>query len=267
LNNSLRAGIDYFLSDKETLTGAFLFRKGNDDNFGLLEYNDFINDFPGNRVVQTLRTDDENEDESNLEYSLNFRKEYSSRKHTLEATVSYQDNIEEETSDFLEKATVFDGRPAIVDIIQRSGNKESQKQWLFQVDFKKPVLEDGNFEFGVRTSLRNINNDYKVEQLNDGEYKSLEGLTNIFDYDENVYAAYTQFGNKWGNFSAQLGLRAEYSDVTTLLETTNEENARDYFNVFPSSFLNYAFNESNSLQANYSRRIRRPRFWDFIRLM
>ena len=262
LSNSVRFGVDYIPNDKETITGTFSYRKSDDDNFSTLQYNDYLNSFPSNLVVQTVRTDDELEDESKLEYSINYRKEYSSRKHTLNATISYQDNLEEETSDFFETARVLDLRLPIADITQRSGNAEGEKQWFFQLDFKKPILEKGNFEIGARSSIRTINNDYKVEQQFDGEFISLDGLTNIFDYDENVHAAYTQLGNQWGQLSAQFGLRAEYSDVTTLLQTTGERNERGYFNVFPSAFLSFAFNEANSLQINYSKRVRRPRFWD-----
>ncbi|MEL6124452.1 MAG: outer membrane beta-barrel family protein, partial [Bacteroidota bacterium] len=262
ISNSLRLGIDYLPSEKETLTGSFLMRISDDDNFGRLQYDDYLNDYPNNLVVQTLRTDDEREDESNSQYSINYRREYSSRKHTLEATIQYQDNLETESSDFVEKAVVFDGRDEIPDLIQRSANAEGERQWLFQVDFKKPVFDKGNFELGLRSSIRMINNDYKVEELKDGGFESLPGLSNIFDYDENVHALYSQIGNEWGKLSGQFGLRAEYTDVVTLLQTTNEINPRDYFNLFPSAFLNYGFNEANSLQVSYSRRIRRPRFWD-----
>ena len=145
-----------------TLTGAFLYRRSDENNFGSLTYNEFIDNFPENLVTTTLRTDDETEDESNLEYSVNYKKEYSSRKHTLEATIQYQDNIESEGSDFLEQSDVFVG-DAIPNLVQRSDNDESQKQWLFQLDFNKPVGKDGSFELGARTSLRSINNDYLVQ--------------------------------------------------------------------------------------------------------
>ena len=261
LSNSIRFGIDYLPSEKETLTGAFLYRRSDENNFGSLTYNEFIDNFPENLVTTTLRTDDETEDESNLEYSVNYKKEYSSRKHTLEATIQYQDNIESEGSDFLEQSDVFVG-DAIPNLVQRSDNDESQKQWLFQLDFNKPVGKDGSFELGARTSLRSINNDYLVQQEEDGTLQKLIGLSNNFNYDENVHAVYSIYGNKANKFSYQFGLRAEYSDILTELLETNEVNPRDYFNFFPSSFLNYELSEGSTIQTSYSRRIRRPRFFD-----
>ncbi|HAT64016.1 MAG TPA: hypothetical protein DCS66_05365, partial [Flavobacteriaceae bacterium] len=36
-----------------------------------------------------------------------------------------------------------------------------------------------------------------------------DSLSNIFDYTENVHAIYSQYGNKFGDFSFLLGLRME----------------------------------------------------------
>ncbi len=40
----------------------------------------------------------------------------------------------------------------------------------------------------------------------------------------------------------------------------NQTNDREYFELFPTSYLQYNFNENNSLTADYSRRIQRPRY-------
>ena len=257
LSQSIRFGFDFLPSEKETLTGAFLYRRSDEDNTSQLTYNDYLNDFPSNLVLTTLRTDDEREDESNLQYSLNFKKEFSNRNHYFEATVQYQDDIEEEGSDFLETA------PSVADLVQRSNNQEANKQWLFQLDFNQPIGEEGKLELGARTSLRDITNDYVVEeQSEDGSFFSLDGLSNDFVYDENVHAAYLIYGNKIGKLGYQIGNRIEYSDILTELKQTNEVNPRDYLNYFPSSFLNYEFAQGSNAQISYSRRIRRPRFWD-----
>ncbi len=261
LSNSIRAGVDYFLSEKENITGAFLYRRSDEDNFATINYADYRDNYPNNLITETLRTDDEKEDESNLEYSVTYAKEFSSRNHRLEATVQYRDDIESEGSDFLETARSLIGEN-IPNIVQQSANDEGEKNWLFQLDFVKPINEDGRFEVGGRSSIRMINNDYRVEQLNDGVFESLPGLTNNFNYDEDIHAIYTIYGNKLGRFSYQGGLRYEYSLVLTELITTGEVNDRSYSNLFPSTFLNYELNEGNSLQISYSRRIRRPRFWD-----
>ncbi len=112
----------------------------------------------------------------------------------------------------------------------------------------------------MRNSIRRIDNDYLVEELDENDWIRLDAFSNDFNYDEDIHAAYVIYGNKIGRFSYQGGLRAEYSNVVTELLQTNEINDREYANLFPSVFLNYATNDTDGFQLSYSKRVRRPRF-------
>lgn len=261
LSNSLRGGIDYFISENENLTGTFQYRLSDEDNLATIDYLDYMNDYPSNLTRSTLRTDDQIEDEENFEYSINYRKQYSTREHELKATVQFSNDTETQYSDFREQAISFIGEN-VADVIQRSDNAEGEKNWLFQLDFTKPLGENGKFEIGGRSTIRDIGNHYLVEQLYGEEWTNLEGLSNDFNYNEDIHAAYLIYGNKMNKFSYQMGLRGEYSKVITQLIQTGEVNDRDYSNLFPSGHINYEFNQGNSVQMSYSKRMRRPRFWD-----
>ena len=50
--------------------------------------------------------------------------------------------------------------------------------------------------------------------------------------------------------------------MRTELVQNDSINQRNYFDLFPSAHLTYDFANDNSIQLSYSRRIRRPRFWD-----
>ncbi|MDF1694724.1 MAG: outer membrane beta-barrel family protein [Saprospiraceae bacterium] len=269
-NHSLRFGSDYLLSDKEVITGAFLYRYGNDNNSNRVTYRDAIGG-PGVQLQRLteddipnyiLRQDDELEEEPTLEYSINYDKKFDRKGQTLKADISFQSNTETESSffneGFYEGATL-----AIPDILsQRSANEEGQKQWRAQVDYEQPFDNKIKLESGLLGTFREIKNDFLVETLNDGIWESEEGLSNNFIYNENVLGAYSNIGKDFTSFSFQIGLRAEYSEIKTELLQTSEINDRSYTNLFPSGFLNYKLGSNNSLQASYSRRIRRPRFWD-----
>ena len=260
LSNSFRFGLDYYIKEKETLTGAFSYRISDENNLSTFLYDDFLNT-TNNFLGRTTRTDNESEDESALEYSLNYTKEFSSRDHKLEISGRYSDDIETEGSIFEEKFLPQGGTESPA-LDQRSANDEGQRRWNFRLDYTKPLGKDHQYEFGLNSSLRNISNQYLIEELQDGSWVNLTNLSNDFNYDENIYAAYFQYGNKLGEkFNYQLGLRSEYSDINTELIQTNETNPRTYFNFFPSAFLNYKFSDANAIQVSYSRRVRRPRFW------
>ena len=263
-SNSIRLGADYYINPKNIITTSFLYRLGDDDNTSVTRYYNYLNSLDNPTGVRERR-DDEIEDESNLEYVLSYKRTFKNKDHKLTADIRFQDNTEEEGSDFVNSYFNPDESPAArFDEIQRSNNKEGERQTIIQVDYVQPIGTDGRFELGYRSGIRSIKNDYIVEDFIDSvdAWVPLAGLNNNFLYDENIHALYSQYGNKFGQWSFQVGMRAEYTDVTTELIQTNEINPRDYFNVFPSAFLNYELSPGNSFQASYSRRIRRPRFWD-----
>jgi len=267
--NSIRGGIDYHLTDKDVLTGSLMYRISDEDNKTTLTYDDYLNSRT-NLVGRTIRTDEEIEEESGLQYSLNYRKEFSNRFHTLNISADYQDDLEKESSD-LQQRLEMSANPQNVVFPQRSRNQEGEKRLQFKADYNHAFTRDHKIEFGLNTSLRDIDNDYVVEEFRNDEWTS--EISNIipnetfmfnngFRYDEDIYAAYGQYGNKYGAFSVLVGLRLEHTDVDTELVLTEYSNPRNYTNLFPSLFLSYEISEGNALQTSYSRRVRRPRFWD-----
>ncbi|MEM7571327.1 MAG: outer membrane beta-barrel family protein [Bacteroidota bacterium] len=264
IGGNFRFGADYFFNERNTLTTALSYRYGDDANENVTTYSDYENSLD-NPTGSEIRLDEEFEDDRRLEYSLNYKLTFPNNEgQQLTADIRYQDNTETEGSDL--SNSFFDpfGNPADrADLIQRSNNTESEDQLIFQSDYVHPFGEDHQLEAGVRASIRNIDNDFLVEELdNDTDaFFPLEGLSNTFAYDERVYAAYLTYGNKFGRFSFQVGIRPEYSEINTRLLQTDEVNERDFLNFFPSAFINYELPGQNSIQISYSRRISRPRFW------
>jgi len=262
LSHNIRFGADYFFTKKSILTLAFNYKISDDENNNSVIYRDFIDDLD-NPIGINDRSELEGEDENNLEYEMTYRKDFSKKGQKFTVNFNYQDNNETESSDFVERLLNPDGSlKGDPDIIQFSENAEGEKRAILSADYIHPFGKDGKFEVGLRGSLREIKNDFLVQQETDDGLEVVNGLSNNFVYDEGVYAVYAIYGNKVGNFSYQAGLRNEYSDVKTLLLNTGEKNPRNYNNLIPSGFLGYQLTETASIQASYSRRIRRPRFWD-----
>lgn len=262
LSHNLRLGAEYFFSPKSTLTSAFSLRRSDEDNFARLTYRDFLFNLD-NPTGSTIRTDDEHEDDHNLEYNLNYRKSFAQEGRELNVDLRYEESKETESSNFLEKYFLADGSAAgVADLVQRSKNTEGQSEWRFTADYVHPLGQEGKFESGLFSSLREIRNDYLVEEYGDLGWENLANLSNNFLYDEDILAAYAILGNKSGKWSYQAGLRMEHSIVKTELLQTNEVNDRSYTDFFPSAHITYELPNDNAVQVSYSRRIRRPRFWD-----
>lgn len=261
-SNSIRGGLDYYFNDNTVITSSLMYRYSNDNNLSEIEYRDYESSL-NNLTGISVRTDDEKETEPNLEYAMTFRRDFEKEGHELVIDFRYQDDQETEQSSIREEyftsEFVSSGQP---NLFQRSKNAEDQRNMIAQIDYVHPFAEEGKFELGYRGGFQFINNDYLVEELNNNIWESLPGISNELNYDEIVHAAYAIWGNKYGKFSFQGGLRAELSDIRTELLQTNEINQRDYFNLFPSVHFGFDLPKENSIQLSYSRRLSRPRFWD-----
>jgi outer membrane receptor protein involved in Fe transport len=259
LSNNLRFGSDFYLNDKNTITVAALYRISDDDN----DYDTYYKDYDQNLnlLFETARFDDEIELDQNSEYSINYTRNFKKKGQKFSADLQYRDNNETEESDINEVTFILEDGSQEPELFQRSLNEEFDRGWLIQADYEHPLGKDGKLEVGFRNSIREIGNDYLVEELNEeGEWENLVGFSNNFNYDENIYASYAMFGNKLNKFSYQLGLRMEITDILTELEQTGEFNDKNYTDFFPSIHLTYGLKNDRSLQGSYSRRIRRPWF-------
>ncbi len=133
---------------------------------------------------------------------------------------------------------------------------------MLQADYEQPFTNNGKFETGLRSEFRTITNPYTVNEKDSlGNWYSLPVFTNDITYTENVHAAYLQAGKTFNDFSLQLGIRTELSDVRTFQKVNDVNTNRLYTDFFPSIHSTYKFNEASSFQLSYSRRINRPRFW------
>lgn len=263
LNNNIRGGIDYFFTEKSILTGSYLFRRSDANRIMDIRYNDYLFNKSNPSRVSTRRQD-ENEDEPNSEYSLIYKKTFNEKDHELIAEAKYLDNWESSNQLFTQKFFRPNGTPLNPsELIQNSLNDESEKQFLVQLDYIKPIGKEGKLETGFRSSMRKMTNDYVVsEQDSSGVFNPLPDFDNVFFYDENIHAAYGILANKQKRISYQAGLRAEWTDVKTTLEKTNEVNPRNYVNLFPSAHLSLELEKEYSIQVSYSRRVRRPFYND-----
>ena len=260
-SHNIRGGADYYINPKNTLTASMLLSFDDDFNTTGLWYNDY--DIADNLQSVSYREDNEKELEHNIEFSLSYTRLFDQENRKFTVFFQYIDDNETEQSDISE--TITNSTEQINDddpVLQKSLNKEGEKNILIQADYIHPFGENGKFETGYRSELRTITNPYIVEEKNEsGDWESLTDFTNNITYTENIHAAYVQGGNVFGNFSLQLGLRTEISDVRTYQKVNDESNDRLYTDFFPTIHTSYKFNQYQSVQLSYSRRINRPHFW------
>ncbi len=257
LFNNARGGMDYYINEKNIFTASYMYSRSNGKRLTDLYYNDYLKSDP-NAITRTHRTQDEDEVEPIAEYVLSYKKLFSQKDRELNTEVRYFDHWEDSDQIYTQETTLDDGSPG-EKFTQTAPNDETEKQLIIQIDYIHPFASEGKFEAGLRTSFRDMTNDYVVNDVGtDGTEIPIPGLDNKFVYKENINAVYGIIGNKTNHFSYQFGLRTEWTDIETILEETAKSNPRNYVNFFPSTHFTYDLPKDNAIQLSYSRRVRRP---------
>ncbi len=279
-NYNANVGMEYFINEKSSITGSLFYRLGSDADLSLNSSERFNN---GIIVEETLRREKETEDDNSYQISINYVKRFGEDSdHKLTADLQYENDAEDGFT-FLNEEYIFTNQinPEPFQIEQEI-TTEDQKEYLIQADYVLPLGEDSRFEAGYRGNFENEITDYRLEQedIGTGNLVVNDTITNIFDYDENVNALYSQYGSRFGKFSFLLGLRLEHTQLKGNIDSrlTDEELVEafgfpvdtdfdnNYLGLFPT--LNLIFNLSGtesdseeSITLGYNRRINRPRGW------
>lgn len=258
-------GIEYFLTDKSSITASAFYRKGdgNDETT-----NNTSNYNLGEVKERITRIENEAEDDETYQLALNYVNNFNDNGHKLTADFQYEKDKETENS-FITERRLFPNIQVLPseDIIQ----KQNQTEYLAQADYVLPIGENAQFEAGYRGNFEENITDYTLleETGTTGIFVRNDSISNIFTYNENVHALYSQYGNKFGKFSFLLGLRVENTllkgkvDAENLVGETpiNLNFDKNYTGLFPTVNLTYELKENENITLGYNRRINRPRHW------
>lgn len=252
---NIMLGTEYYLDPRNTFTLSGNYRFGKNENLSDIFYNDYDSNL--NLTNSSLRTEREKEDDFSIEGNFNYKHEFLDPGHELsiDARVTYSE--EQEDGDLREIGD-------LVNSTERSFSSEFQNRVIISADYVYPFGEKGRLELGARGEMESTLTDFKVDSLGNSGWLSKPEFSNRTDYRQNVYAAYAQYGQGFGNFSFFAGLRMENSDITVKSILNESVTRKNYVDFFPSLFLNYEFLNEDQLHVSYSRRIRRPRGWDLI---
>lgn len=271
-------GMEYFLSEKTSLTGSVFFRFGEDAD---LSTNDSDRFNETALVERTQRLERQNEKNNSYQISLNYITRFDDSGHELTADFQYEKDVEKQNTFINEDYILTQANDPEPFQIEKVFSDENQKEYLLQTDYVLPIGENARFEAGYRGNFENTITDYVLEQedIATGDFFVNDTISNIFDYKENINAVYTQYGNKFGKFSFLLGLRLENTQLKGKIDSrlTDEELVEafgfpidtdfnnNYLGLFPT--VNFIYNlatkdgQEESITLGYNRRINRPRGW------
>jgi len=267
MGHNVRVGADYYITDHDILSAAFVFRSGSLETHPVVNYSD---EYPllGTSSYD-VRAEDYEERGPMYEVTLDYDKTFERKGRSLKANVRYFTNLEDSGSDIVE--TLYPDQTmqtALWTLYQKTSDDQHMRNLQASLDYVHPFFTKAQWEIGAKYTNRFITSLSEVtEQDSLGVYHPLANYCYDYEYHEQVAALYTSLGNDWGRWSGQIGLRFEMTDIMTNLKgyahdgNDSINGGKPYFDFFPSAHLNYSIDENNQFQVSYTRRIRRPGFW------
>ncbi len=201
------------------------------------------------------------------EFSLLYNRKFDDPRKYLSANVtsslnSYRENTDISTQSLLENDEPF-GSP----YLQRTYNYQNSSVSNFRIDYGQPIKKKGLLEMGYKAIARFTDADFQSQYWINREYVKNPLTSNIFNFREQIHAAYLQYSGYIGaedsvKWKYDIGFRAEQVFNHGAGVSNNVSVTRRYFNPFPTANLSYHFNALDYLKIGFSRRINRPDLGD-----
>lgn len=259
--HNLKSGIDLYLNKESTLGFQFkgYFTDYSWEDAGKAPISG-VRQYPIDSILYT----DYNFQgrRSNLNFNANYRLNYG-EGNALNLDVDYGNY--QNPAESIQDNTFYS--PFEDQVLSRNNfetdNPTGIQIFSFKADLEKK-LGQGILNAGLKITNNHTNNRFDFFNfVND--IRSFDfGRSQKFNYSENINAYYSTYQWNVNKLSLQAGLRAEQTNTRGILKafraTLNNDVKRQYLNLFPSAGLSLELGPKNSLQLNYSRRIKRPSF-------
>ena len=250
-----KTGIEYFIDSKQAVQLSATISTG--DRLRDNEVNT-IETGPGEK--RYFRTTDGGNDWGDYAIGLSYDKKYDNPKQKLSTFMRYSNGLSDGENEFW--TTPDPGFESVVDINRAmTGNEGNNTNFEFQADYVHPFDDESKLEVGLASSIRKrgdtqlsyLYDENKKEFITDPDYD------NEFVYNEDVHAAYIQYGGSLGMFGINVGGRYEIVSMLSDLKSTNESFKNPYNSFYPSLSISIGAPQLLQIQASYSKRVRRPR--------
>ncbi len=257
-----RAGFDYFIDNRNTLSLSGNMVKGNSKptTSSIMETN-----FLGNPGTFSLSDRFSNSQNSfqNKGATLGYKRNFPKQGHELTADINYNSSKSSNSNLIKTDSLDYSSKNILKSSSQRQDGKGDFETIIIQTDYANPLNDKSKLEMGARVSIRKVdnkNNFYFITPSGSDVFNPNASIN--YNSIDKVYAAYTTYTSQFKKIGYQLGLRLESSEYDGRLPDKGQVfNIKFPVSLFPSVFLSNKLKNDQELQFNYSRKINRPNFF------
>lgn len=264
-----RAGVTLHATSKDDFSLSGMMMRGGHNNKSTTPYHYGTTGAPTDTYIMTRRTLGD-ATMNMLHGELGYRHSFTD-KHFLDFTASYnrwktdEDNIYQDRTDYV------DGLTSTEYSYQSRPQEINNRSWELKLDYENPVSEAFMLQAGYQGNFNRENSPQEsfidTSSWDGSSMTEDKEFFNRFKYDMDIHAGYLTATLKFGKLGVMGGLRGEYWRVKTESYDYDQEHdpslrdapyRKDFFQLFPSVFISYQLTETQQLQLNYTRRLRRP---------
>lgn len=249
-----RLAIDYNINATDRWSGEISARGINGENVGLETF-ERANGL-GVASYAYDRMSDTSFENSGMSARSSWRRKFAGDQHELVADLEFDHNGGERRLDAFTDIQVGAG----TDFYEAIRNEQSRDAFGFKVDYTRPMGDRETLKIGYEGDLTLDDFDsFGSRGATTGTMAPVAALTNQFEYDQTIHAAYFTWDRPYGEkLMAQLGVRVEQVDFELNQITDGIVVNRDYLRAYPTLHLAYDLTDTQKLRGSYSRRIQRP---------
>lgn len=258
---NFRWGTDFFVGENHTI--GFLVT-GQDQNGDNISENKIKISTQANPMLidsVLIANNSSTQDRSQSTYNINYA--FDNKQHSVNVDFDFGNFVNDNRYVQPNRYFAADESSLLTEILTEYDTPVDIDIYTAKIDYETEAL-GGKIGLGSKLSKVATDNTFLFYDILGGQRVQNDVRSNIFYYDENVYAGYANYQRtltqKWG---MSAGLRVETTDATGDLQAFKEELQKDpveldYTNFFPSAGLTYQQTPMRTWSLNYGRRINRP---------
>ncbi|SEW41503.1 TonB-dependent receptor [Chitinophaga arvensicola] len=258
-NNYLKIGMDYFITEKQTIGVLANGYKNAFSNQIFSTANLGQQNMLPDSTVNSLTTNNNKFD--NIALNLNYKAIIDTaggKEISFDADYAQFNNhrLMQLNDSLYDAKTQLNRNP---NSIRTTGGTQVIIKSL-KADLSWPLGKESKLEAGAKASFVTTTNLLQFDSLANGSFKPSPSLSDQFNYQEDIYAAYATYKKQLHKTNVQLGLRVENTVSSGHSFTTETNVKRNYTDFFPNINIEQKLNDKNKLSLAMSRRIERPQY-------
>ncbi|MGP8215400.1 MAG: TonB-dependent receptor domain-containing protein [Bacteroidia bacterium] len=265
----VRAGFDYFIDNRNTLTVNGTYATGHFSTTDLLHTTtDTLHGSNPQGASNTFENSTSTRLFNNVGASVLFKHLYPKDEENITASITLNQGSTSGTGTYDISNYNTNGNEISYIPEQQTSNGVSG-YYVGKADFTDPVTKKSRIEAGVMATVNNVNS---ISDISLGNIE-IGNESDTVSYNSQVYAAYFTYSHDFGAlFSAMAGIRAEqsfYSGQQSTMandgnDTTYKLSPQTLLYFFPSASATYHLTENTDLQLSYTTHITRPGFSQLV---